>query len=247
MKNIFILILIVFVPFLSYSQESLKKADTAKASSLYLDFSVGLSQPLGSYSSVDLKNSDAGFATPGSVIQLNFDWLGKNNIGLGLEYAYQRNPLNSSVKNDTLSGSGKPNQALGIGNWTNHYLMAGIAVIHFFDKVYVEGRALFGFVISSSPLFKTMDAHQNVSANIGTGLAYGVQLGVGYSINPRVTVKANIEYLLGKPGINKQYEGEMVLDTITGTLMPTSVQKINTKLTVSSLLVKAGVVIKLSK
>ena len=72
-------------------------------------------------------------------------------------------------------------------------------------------------------------------------------MGVGYSINPRVTVKANIEYLLGKPGINKQYKGDMILDTITGTLLPSSIQKINTKLNVSALLIKAGVVIKLSK
>jgi len=247
MKNVFLLIGIVFVPYLAYPQASLKKADTAKASSLYLGFSVGLSQPLGSYTSTDVKNFDAGFATPGSVLQVNFDWLGINNIGLALEYAYQRNPLNSSVKNDTLRGTGKPNQPLGIGNWTNHYLMAGIAVTHFFDKVYVEGRALFGFVISSTPVFKTMDVSKNVSTNVGTGLAGGVQLGVGYSINPRVTVKANIEYLLGRPGINKQYKGEMVLDTITHTYYPSALQKINTKLTVSSLLIKAGVVIKLSK
>jgi opacity protein-like surface antigen len=248
MKNNVLLTLTLFLPFFLFSQEPVKRADTIKNGALYLDFSAGLSQPLGNYASTDLKNSDAGFATPGSVLQLNLDWIGKNNFGLAFQYTYQRNSLSSSVKNDTLSGSGMPNVPIGVGYWTNHYLMAGLTILHFIHKVYLEGRALVGVVISSSPVFRTMDpVSHNVSGNVGTGYAGGVQIGVGYALNPRVTLKANIEYLYGKPGINKQYQGEMVLDTVTGTLMPTSLVKIETKRPLSALLIKAGVVIKLSK
>jgi opacity protein-like surface antigen len=214
-----------------------------KNSSLYLDFSVGLALPLGDYASTDVKNENAGFATPGSIVQVNFDWLGKSDFGLAIQYSYQRNAISGSVKDDTLVGL---NQPIGTGSWTNHYIMAGAGIIHFVDKVYFEGRALIGFIISSSPVFRTMDpVSHNVSSNVGTGIAYGLQFGAGYALNPKVTLKANIEYTFGKPGINKQYQGEQVLDTITGTLMPSSVVKIQTKRPVSTFMIKAGVVIKL--
>ena len=158
----------------------------------------------------------------------------------------KKNPLKNSVKNDTLSGMAGP---LGNGSWTSHYLLAGLVVIKIIHKVYIEGRALIGVVLSSSPVFSTLDpVYKTHDSNTGTGFAYSVQLGAGYAVSPRVLVKANIEYLVGNPGIHHQYGAQVIgVDTATGKFIYSAPITFETKRTLSALSVKAGVVIKLSK
>jgi len=245
MRKILLLNCLLFLPFLIFSQEAIKKADSAKAGGLYLDASGGLSIPMGYFARDDVKFGGSGFATPGFLVQVNLDWTGKSNSGLAFQYTFQRNSLKSSVRNDTLSGMSK---AVGTGSWTNHYLMAGLVFLHFIDNVYVEGKALIGVVLSSSPLFNTVDpVYGTPSTNTGIGLAYSAQFGVGYRISPKVTIKASVEYILGNPMIHHQYGAQQALDTITGTLVYSAPITVETKRTVSAFLVKAGVVIKLSK
>jgi opacity protein-like surface antigen len=244
MRKIFLLTFLLILPFLIFSQEAVKKTESPATEGLYLDASAGGAFPMGFYAKSDIKNSNSGFATNGFLAQFNLDWLGKDNYGLGLQYTFQYNPFKNSVKNDTLTGM---SQALGTGSWTNHYLMAGLVVLKFFHKVYFEGKILAGVILSSSPLFKTIDAQtHNPSNNTGTGFAWGVQVGAGYAVSPRVTLKASIEYLTGNPKIHHQ-SVQQTLDTITHTINYSAPINIDTKRTVSALLVKAGIVVKLSK
>ena len=245
MKKILLLNCLLFLPFLIFSQETVKKADSALASRLYLDVSAGMSIPMGYFARDDVKFGGSGFAAPGFLAQLNLDWIANYNYGLALQYTFQRNSLKSSVRNDPLPGMSK---AVGTGSWTNHYIMAGVVFLHFIHNVYVEGKALIGVVLSSSPLFNTVDpVYQTPSTNTGVGPAYSAQFGVGYKVSPQVTVKASVEYILGNPKIHHQYGAQQTLDTITGTLVYSSPITIETKKTVSALFVKAGIVIKLSK
>jgi len=246
MRKSLLLTCLFLFPFLIFSQEAVKKADSASAGRLYLDVSGGLSLPLGSYANGDVKNSGSGFANPGFLAQLNLDWIGKNNFGLGLQYTFQMNPLKSSVKNDTLVGMYQP---LGTGSWSNHYLMTGVVFLKFIHKFYIEGKTLIGFVLSSSPVFNTVDpVYKTPSTNRGTGIAFGVQMGAGYAVSPRLTVKASLEYLIGNPKIHHQYGAQPVgIDTLTGAIIYSAPLNMETKRTVSALLVKAGIVVKLSK
>ncbi len=245
MRRILLLNFLLFLPFLIFPQEVIKKVDSVKAGGFYLDVSGGVSIPMGYFARNDVKFGGSGFANPGFLAQLNLDWIGKYNYGLALQYTFQRNPLKSLVRNDTLPGMSK---AVGKGSWTNHYLMAGLVFLHFIDNVYVEGKVIIGVVLSSSPLFNTVDpVYQTPSTNTGVGPAYGAQFGVGYKVSPQVTVKASVEYILGNPKIHHQYGAQQTFDTITGTLVYSPPVTIETKRTVSALLVKAGVVIKLSR
>jgi hypothetical protein len=245
MRKILLLNCLLFLPFLIFSQEAVKKADSALASRLYLDVSGGMSIPMGYFARDDVKFGGSGFATPGFLVQVNLDWTGKSNSGLAFQYTFQRNSLKNSVKNDTLPGMSK---AVGTGSWTNHYLMAGLVFLHFIHNVYVEGKGMLGVVLSSSPLFNTVDpVYQTPSTNTGVGPAYGAQFGVGYRISPQVTMKASVEYILGNPKIHHQYGAQQTFDTITGTLVYSPPVTIETKRTISSLFIKAGIVIKLSK
>jgi opacity protein-like surface antigen len=246
MTKILLLTCLLFLPFLIFSQEKVKKANSDSTGRIYLDASGGLSLPLGSYANTDVKNSGSGFASPGFLAQVNLDWIGKDNYGLGLQYTFQHNALKSSVKNDKLSDM-QTGQVIGVGSWTNHYLMAGLVVLKFIHKFYIEGKALFGVVLSSSPIFKTVDPiYKTPSTNIGTGFAYGVQLGAGYAVSPRITVKANIEYILGNPKIHRNYGAQYYVND-TGAIIYTPPLNVETKRTVSALLIKAGIVVKLSK
>lgn len=245
MRKILLLICLFFLPFLLFSQEAVKKTDSASAGGLYLDASGGFSFPTGSYASSNIKNSGSGFATSGFLAQFNLDWLGKDNYGLGLQYTFQYNPLKSSVRKDTLPGM---SQALGPDSWSNHYLMAGLVVLKFIHKIYIEGKALVGVVLSSSPVFNTVDPlYHTPSTNTGVGFAYGIQVGGGYAVSSRVAVKASLEYLIGNPKIHHQYGAQQTLDTVTGTLIYSAPITMETKRTVSALLIKAGIVVKLSK
>ncbi len=244
MTRILLLACILFLPFLIFSQEAVKKADSATAGGIYLDASGGGAFPLGSYASGDVKSSISGFATTGFLAQVNLDWIGKDNYGLGLQYTFQHNALKSSVKEVTLPDMF---QTVGTGSWSNHYLMAGLVVLKFFHKVYFEGKILAGVIISSSPIFKTVDPEtHNPSNNTGTGFAWGIQAGVGYAVSPRVTVKASLEYLAGNPQIHHQ-SVQQTLDTVTGTIIYSAPINADTKRSISALLVKAGIVVKLSK
>jgi opacity protein-like surface antigen len=246
MRKFFLLICLSFMPFLIFSQETKKKSDSASTSRIYLDVSGGISLPMGSFAKSDLENSGSGFATQGFLAQVNLDWIGKSDYGLAVQYTFQRNPLKSSVKKDTLSGMNEP---LGTGAWTSHYLMAGIVVMKFIHKVYIEGRALIGVILSTSPVFNTIDPlYKTEDSNTGTGFAYGIQLGAGYAVSPRVCVKANIEYLVGNPAIHHQYGAQVIgVDTTTGRFIYSAPITYETKRTISALLLKAGIVIKLSK
>jgi hypothetical protein len=244
MRRILLLNCLLLLPFLVSSQETIKKADSLKAGGLYLDASGGVSIPMGYFARQDKKFGGSGFAKPGFLFQLNLDWTGKSNAGLGIQYTFQNNPIQNSVKKDTLSGM---EQAVGSGSWTNHYLMAGLVFAKFVNKFYIEGKALIGVIVSSSPFFKTVDPSSHKSStNTAFGPAYSAQFGVGYQVSPRIAIKLNAEYTLANPKINKSYSPQE-LDTITGTIIYTSPIKIETKRTVSAFMVKAGIVVKLSK
>jgi hypothetical protein len=243
MKTIVLLSCFLVSSILVFSQDAVKKTDKPKSGGLYMDASAGMSFPLGDYASTDVKHEGSG-AKNGFLGQVNLDWMGKNNWGLGIQYTFQYNKLQSSVENETLTGM---NEALGSGAWTNHYLMAGLTYLNFFKKVYFEGKGLFGFVASSSPLFKTTDPDtKKTSSNVGVGIAYGIQFGAGYAVSKRVTVKASVEYLAGIPKINKQSVYQ-TYDTAIQQYVYSAPVTVDTKRNVSAFIVKAGVVVRLSK
>ncbi|MGA3014100.1 MAG: hypothetical protein ABSD71_08695 [Bacteroidales bacterium] len=246
MKTVFLLTFILLMPFLIFSQETKKKADSTANNRIYINVSGGPSFPMIYYARIDTKNTTSGFAAQGYVAQVNLDWMGKKNTGFAIQYTLQNNPINHSVKNDTLEGMSK---SLGAGSWTNNYLMAGLVYMDFIKKVYIEGRVLFGIMLSSSPLFNTVDpVYQTQSSNTGVGTAYGAQFGVGYQISNRVTVKGNVEFTIGNPSIHRQYSAGVIgVDSITGKFIYSAPIDIDTKKTIYSFNAKAGLVIKLSK
>lgn len=243
-KSLFLACLFI-LPFLAFAQKMpVKKSDTASSGRIFLDVTAGLSLPLGSYASSDLAKEGSGFATPGFLGQVNLDWMGKDNFGLAIQYTFQHNSLKKSVIGERQKNLDYPIES---GSWTNNYLLAGPVFLKFMQKLYIDVEALFGVLLSSSPIFNTTDPlYKTHSTNLGTSFAYGVQVGAGYAISRNVTVKADIEYIAGNPKIHRNYGAQWYVND-TGAIIYLPPLNVETKRNISTLMVKAGVVIKLSK
>ena len=244
MKNISFLISFLLLSSCIFSQETPSTSTSPSTQGIYFDASGYFSIPLGAYK--NSKNNDvSGFANPGFLAQLNLDWIGEHDYGLAFQYTLQYNPLNKAGKNDTIHDMSQP---LGTKGWTNHYLTAGIVVMKETGKFTIEGKVLGGVVLSSSPVFRTIDpVSHNASDNTGIGFALGGGLSAGYAVTPRVKVKVSIEYLQGYPKIHKNGAQPVAVDSITGNFIYSAPVLVETKRVISSFNIGAGVLVKISK
>jgi hypothetical protein len=122
MKKTALLLLVCAYYSVAYTQTSDVDPKVAKNRNMGLEASAGYSIALGTYAAFDQKNKKSGYATSGWLVQLTFDWMGKKDIGLALQYTFQQNPLKDAA--NLVYPNGIPESA-GTGNWSNHYLMFG--------------------------------------------------------------------------------------------------------------------------
>jgi hypothetical protein len=241
-KRILIIYLVALVSFSGFSQDSLQTKKKEK-SGIYLDASTGVSIPLGNYANDDPKDDATGYANPGFFVQAGIDWMGKNDFGLAFQLGYQNNSLKDTAKTVIPDRSDKP---MGDGSWSNIYLMAGVAYLKQMNKLSVDAKFLGGFIISSSPVFRTYNPESKMNeGSTGTGLALGLSVGVGYNVSSKVALKATLGYNAGFPKIDKQYNATVIgIDSLTGQYIYSAPSQYNIKKTVSSINAGAGVVYK---
>ncbi|MCX6249480.1 MAG: hypothetical protein NTX61_01895 [Bacteroidetes bacterium] len=221
-------------------------ADTAiHKNRVFLEVSPGASIPLGFYSKDQISNEQSGYASPGFLLHLDCDWLGKKDFGFAIRYMYQSNPLKSHAKTDTLEGMNIP---IGSGNWSNHFLLIGPVYLKSWGKLTVDIKALVGVVLATSPLFKTMDpAYHTVSGNTGMGFAFGLSGSCGYSLSPGASVFLEAGYFQGNPQINRQYGAAFLFFDPYGNPVFSAPIKLETKRTISTFNIGIGLIIKLIK
>ena len=204
MKTIYLLISILLLPFIVFSQkpESEQPAKTSKG--LFVDLMIGVTIPIGaSYSSTDIIDEKAGFATTGYLFQGSLEWIGKKSLGIALQLTYQNNPISGKVKTDTLQGMFGP---IGSGNWGNIYIMAGPVFLIKLKKIIIDVKATGGFIISSSPVFSLTNPETNQKeSTTATGFALGLTAGAAYNISSHLALRVNLGYLTGFPSISKKY------------------------------------------
>lgn len=201
-----------------------EKPKVSKDKNLGLEIYGGYSVVMGNYGAMDKANKKAGYATNGWLVQLTFDWMGKKEFGIAIQYTFQKNPLSPAT--DSLVPDGWPRGTLGPGSWTNHYLMLGPVFMKKFGKIQVNAKILGGFIVSSSANFNTQNPTDSTGmkkdVNLGTGFGYGISAGIGYAVSPHVALQFNVSLMGGWPGKNKQYGSqyvgtEKIYDPSTGT------------------------------
>ncbi|MCX6244931.1 MAG: hypothetical protein NTU98_09520 [Bacteroidetes bacterium] len=242
MKRYFILLLMLALSGSTVAQTDSIQKKEKKVKGMYLDATAGVSFPAGSaYTSTDKTDESAGYAGTGYFIQVNFDYPGKNPVGLGLQYTYQRNPILASAEDIVMEGS-DPNP-IGSGNWSNHYLLLGPVLVRQLHKLLINARILIGAIVSFSPVFRYYDPmSQQTVKNMAYGFGYGLSAGVGYSVSKKVALQVNIGYLGGSPKLSKEYQWQD-WDTTTNKNV-THLNEISIKKVVSTINIGAGAVFK---
>ena len=238
-----LLFFLVILPFIASTQQTQTVPVFPSTRGVILDASAGLSLPTGAYAMSDEANEQSGFSRSGLFVQLTCDWMGKKDFGLAFQYTFQLNPLKNNAKDLVLSGM---TDSLGTGNWTNHYIMGGPVYMKHFGKILFEAKALIGIIISTSPLFKTVDpVYKNVSNNTGTGLAFGIGAGAGYKVSSFVDLKLNAGFQFGSPKIHKQY-GAQIIGIKDGVFVYSAPVNFDTKKTISTFNLGISIIIKIT-
>ncbi len=187
-----------------------------------LEASAGYSVALGAYSSHDNGNEKSGYAHNGWQMQVTFDWMGKKDFGMALQYTFQRNQVNGLC--NLIYPNGTPDTTV-TNPWSNHYLMAGPVFMKALGKLHLDAKLLGGVIVSSGSGFDTRNptdtAVISYSKNIATGFGFQLSGGVGYNFTRHFALKFNLALLGGWPGKNRQYPSQLVgtafyKDPVTG-------------------------------
>lgn len=222
MKRLFFIILLCACFFAGYAQEN--KATKEPAANRHMGFEVaaGYSVPMGKYASSDPQDKRSGFAAGGWMAQLTYDWMGKKDLGLAIQYTYQKNALKNGYS--LAFPNGIPDSA-NPASWSDHYLLMGPVFMKTIGKLHVDARILGGAMVSAGSVFDTPDPTDTTgfkhNKNIATGFAYEVAAGAGYMISSHVAFKFSLVLMGGWPGKNKQYGSQFVgykkyTDPLTG-------------------------------
>ena len=116
-----------------------------------LSIQPGISFPLGNFTSRDLSNEDAGFAVAGFAIDLAYQNIFNENVGLAVQGFYNRNDVAIRKLRDQ---TGLPN--LSLDHWQFLGLVAGpVFTYPISDKVKGDFRVLGGFATANSPDIST--------------------------------------------------------------------------------------------
>jgi len=232
-------VLLILSPFSGFAQKDTQEKKAGEKQGIYLDASAGASFPLGTYANDDPKNDATGYAKPGFFIQANADWMGKTNFGLAFQLSYQNNSLKDTAKSVYSYGA-----TIGSGNWSNIYIMAGPVFLKQIKKMVIDAKLLGGFLISTSPVFQTTDPDTKLKeGGTGTGFALGVNIGVGYALSQKVSLKLTLGYLAGFPKRDSQTAQVISIDT-TGHFIYSAPIGVTIKKTVSTFNTGLGIIYK---
>ncbi len=222
MKKISFIVIFLSIFMTTTAQTAVTDLKEVKDHRMGLEFSAGYAVALSSYWMFESGQKKSGYATNGFQVQVGFDWIGKKNFGMAIQYTFQRNPLENG--SNPLYLKGIPD-SIGSGYWSNHFLMMGPVFMQTIKRIHIDAKILGGVIVSASTNFNTPDPNDTVgiryNKNTGTGFAYQISAGVGYTISSHLTFKFNLSLVGGWPGARKQYYSQLIgyeeiYDPLTG-------------------------------
>ena len=241
MKRSKLLVVFLFISFSLFCQEIDKSEKPKENKNIFVDFLIGPSIPVGkSYPGIEYLNEKSGYAKTGYLFQGTINWLGKKNMGLAVQIAYQRNPLKDTAEMVIPSGTG---YAWGKGGWMNIYLLAGPVYEKKIQKILIDVKILGGFVITSSPVFNMTnpETHQNEKKS-ATGFSLGFNANAGYFLTSHMALQLSLSYLAGFPAVSKQYNAYQYWDPELKKIIYTAPSEFKINKNISTFNTTAGIV-----
>ncbi len=179
-----------------------------KKNHFYFDLTTGYSLPTGKFSSADTTDDKSGFAAGGFYIQFTGTWRGDGSVGLGFSYTFQQNNLQKGYETIRQNVYQIP---LGTRAWTNHYVLAGPSFHKDIKRFFIEVKVLGGVVLAYNNSFgmlipvDTIPKNAVESTGPGTGFAYQILCGAGYTVTRNLGIHLNLSFLGGAPRRTKTY------------------------------------------
>ncbi len=187
----------------------------------YFEVSIGLAQPVGSFSNVG-GIGYSGYALPGDNISLSLGIpINHSNIGIALMYSACSNPfdLNTFVSNVQYADQSNtyyiPSQA-GYGTYDESFIMGGLFATIPIQRLSFDFRLMGGVAICSLPevtyaAYATSNTANNdflwdIASSSATGFAFDIGAGIRYKLR-RISIMAGIDFINADPMIstNKEY------------------------------------------
>lgn len=224
-----ILCFLFLIPLVTLSQDTLPAGATSKKKKSALELVPGYVVTLGDYAQTDPNSEKTGYAANGLQIQFTYDWMGTHDLGLAIQYTFQKNSLKTEAESVYPEGVHDSTYFLGPGAWTNNYLMIGPVYMKYFGRILLDVRVMAGGLVSSGRTFSTTNpSTRDNNSNTATGFAFQCAAGVGYRISDHFTLKVQLAYLAAWPVKKRQYGSELTgyeehFDPNTGTYIQTPV------------------------
>lgn len=206
------------------------KANAQSNRSVYLDYSYGISSPLGDFASRNFNNENAGFAKGGlsSSFTIGYDFTDK---GFGLLFKSQSH-INIFNADDYAK---QLNRITDDGFWYvsgNFYSMSTFMLgvkkwVDLSPKSKLDARVLLGYAIAKTP---QIEVYESFLPYWGVELAaysntIGFQIGLAYEyqVNKRLSLIANMEYF----GASAEFVDIISYTSLGGIYSDTRNQKMN--------------------
>ena len=173
--------------------------------SVYLDYSYGISSPLGDFASRNLNNDEAGFAKGGlsSSFTIGYDFNDKG-FGILLKSQSHVNLFNSNGYQRELNNSSTGIWSVYGDNYvTSSYLLGAKKIINLTSKSTFDFRALLGLAFCKTPQIESFESTLPYwfveLPTYASTLGYQIGLGYQYQANKRISIIASFEYFGASP------------------------------------------------
>jgi hypothetical protein len=184
---------------------AINQANAQSNRSVYLDYSYGLSSPLGDFASRNFNNEEAGFAKGGlsSSFTIGYDFIDK---GFGFLFKTQ-----SHVNVFNAVGYQRELNKTTTGYWTaygDNYVTSSLMLgakknINLTPKSTLDFRALLGLAICKTPEIEAFESSLPYwfveLPTYASTLGYQLGLGYQYQVNKRLSLIASFEYFGAAP------------------------------------------------
>ena len=173
----------------------------------FIGFSIGPSFPVGDFASHSFNNEEAGFATTGLNLNINFSYKFSNNIGFTMLFSESSNEF---YDGEYFSGDilGIPGDWKATGDsWVSDNIMGGLLLSFPSDKVDFDIRALVGYSFVVVPEVKFTDRYYGdyitIQSTSAEEVAYNFGMGLKFNVNKNMAISINADYFSTYPSFSQ--------------------------------------------
>lgn len=171
-----------------------------------LSLNIGLSAPVGKFSSTVLDTNQIGPGNNGQVVGLNFIHIAKNNFGIALSGFIARNDLNASPITAKYHSYTDSVWSADRAEWRCAGVNLGLIYLKEINDFSVYGKISGGYLTLKYPELKiavSSNYYLKFEAASADALSLGGSVGIGYTVLENLKVNLEMSYVHAKCNYNE--------------------------------------------